>query len=155
MEHEIAQISAYTNIGITLVLFILLVIVTSIFCYKPDEDNDSSIQSTLDFGLSNESRLYRLRWYSKSGPMNIPERRSLFPGDFDLLTLRLNGVNLQIATVSYRVYYVADLSPTPTLLGEISFQLEGTPGLGVISVLRNTSPASSVSVTLRNKAIYD
>lgn len=155
MMNEFAHISAYSNVGIILVLFILLVIVTSIFCSASEDHNDVSDQSTLDFALSNESTLYRLRWYNKSGPLNIPSSLSLPPGSVGMLYLRLNGLSLQIATVTYRVYYAADTSPTSPLLGEVSFQLEGTPGVGVMRQIRNTSPVSTASQNARRQGIYD
>ncbi|OXM17134.1 hypothetical protein [Paenibacillus herberti] len=156
MRDEISQISAYSNAGIILVLFILLVIVTSVFCYKPDEENDPSIQSTLDFWIYNSSSLYRLRFFSKSGPLNIPDKSNLLPGDSDEnLTLRLDGLNITIATLTYRVYYASDTSFPPELLGEATFQLEGTPGLGAMSTLRNTSPANIVVAGFRGKSILD
>ncbi|MCM3746859.1 hypothetical protein M3223_05765 [Paenibacillus pasadenensis] len=156
MINEFTHISSYSNVGIILVLFILLAIVTSIFCYIPDEkgERDVSIQSTYDFGLYNASTLYRLRFYTRTGQINFPEL-NLYPGEKEVLKLRFNGFEQQVGTITYRVYYNADKSTPPSMLGEISYQLEGTPALGLIKLLRNTSPARTLSNGLKSEYILD
>ncbi|MCM3746863.1 hypothetical protein M3223_05785 [Paenibacillus pasadenensis] len=156
MRDEFSQISSYSNAAITLVLFILLVIVTSIICFSPKEDHDPSNLSTLDFWINNDSSLYRLRFFSKSGPLNVPDKRNLLPGESDKnLTLRLDGFNITIATLTYRVYYASETSFPPALLGEMTFQVEGTPGVGGMSTLSNTSPAYIAIAGFRGKSILD
>ncbi|MCM3746862.1 hypothetical protein M3223_05780 [Paenibacillus pasadenensis] len=141
MEHEFAQISAYSSIGITLVLFILLVIVTSFFCYKPDKNRNVSTQYTFEFTLTNLSTKYWLRFSSRTGKL-IRSKRFLYPGDSDILYLTFDGIEEQISTITYRVYSVSDTNIPPEMLGDITIQVEGIPGLVFTRVVGNTSPAT-------------
>ncbi|WP_141136661.1 hypothetical protein [Paenibacillus herberti] len=137
------------QIGMILVLFILLVIVTSIFCFSPiDDDNDSPfVQSTVGFDVVNNSS-YRLRFSTRTGPSSIPSPSNLFPGESHHYEVRLGDTLTEFVTVTYNVY-----DQQNTNIGQLVFAMEAAPGSGYFRILKNNSPVRTetgfLSRTLR------
>ncbi|MCM3746857.1 hypothetical protein M3223_05750 [Paenibacillus pasadenensis] len=151
------QISTQSNLGVILVLFILLVIVTKVFYFRPDEDGETSINSTLTFEIYNGSTFaspaYRLRFYTRTGQIPLPSRY-IYPFFSEFITFQFDGYEQKVATITYRVYDDYDRSTPPVILGEITFQLEGVPGFGLIRVLRNTSPVRALVFPPNRVAVH-
>ncbi|SDS11022.1 hypothetical protein SAMN05444162_0755 [Paenibacillaceae bacterium GAS479] len=153
MNSELVQISAYSDKGIILVLFILLVVVAGISFFRHD-DEESLIQNTFEYELQNLSELYRLRFYTRTGPLNLPSS-NLLPGGFETLVLRSAVPTVTVATVTYRVYSISDTNVPPTIRGEITFQVEWDLIFKYFRTLKNTSPLTVYSYSTSGKALYD
>ncbi|MCM3746858.1 hypothetical protein M3223_05760 [Paenibacillus pasadenensis] len=153
MHNAVMQISAYATMGLILVLFILLVVVTGISWIKQDEE-ESLNQSTFEYELKNLSKQYRLRFYTRTGPLNIPSS-NLLPGGLEILVLRSAVTEITVATVTYRVFSISDTNVPPASLGEVTFQVEWDLIFGYIRTIKNTSPLAAIGYSSRGMALYE
>ncbi|SDS08269.1 hypothetical protein SAMN05444162_0692 [Paenibacillaceae bacterium GAS479] len=95
------------KLGMILVLFILLVIVTNVFsrASNPDDANPPvGITGTQTFNIENRSTNYRLRFFSRTGPANLPENSTLPPGTSTAYVVRTSGLSPVYVTTVYNVY---------------------------------------------------
>ncbi|OXM17135.1 hypothetical protein [Paenibacillus herberti] len=145
--------SAYSPIGIILVLFILLVVVIGISWIDQAEEESLNL-STFEYELKNLSQRCRLRFFTRTGPLNIPSS-ILLPGGLETLVLRSAVTQVTVATVTYRVYSISDTSVPPTILGELTFQVEWDLLFGYIRTVKNTSPLVAIGYSSRGMALYD
>ncbi|WP_176444662.1 hypothetical protein [Paenibacillus herberti] len=83
---------------------------TNVF-YKESNPDDTDppvgITGTQTFYIENYARNYRLRFFSRTGPANLPENRNLPPGTSTEYVVRTSGLLPVYVT---NVYYIFDLS---------------------------------------------
>ncbi|MCM3746226.1 hypothetical protein M3223_02530 [Paenibacillus pasadenensis] len=120
------------NLGMVLVLFILLVIVTSVFCMvsNPDDtDPPIGITGTQTFYIENQSQ-FRIRFISRTGPSDLPEKRNLPPGTSTEYIVRTSS---SIEPVQVRtLYYIYDSSDYKQ--GEFIVTMEATDLIAIAYV---------------------
>lgn len=96
------------GLGTILILFILLVIVTSFFCKTDDDVNPPIETADINFYIVNETINYKLRFSSRTGPANLPRPSGLDPGNTAEYVIRTSGI-LSPVSVTTR-YTITDMS---------------------------------------------
>ncbi|SDT41014.1 hypothetical protein SAMN05444162_4177 [Paenibacillaceae bacterium GAS479] len=127
MKNDIVSIQGFesSSIGTVLVLFILLVIITSMLDWKPyrnglDEECSSGIESAQEFIVYNQTVDYTLNLASFSNVLN-PGNRIVRSGDSQTLVLQTS-----IGSVNYNV-----LNSSNTRIGSFSASMSSTTGFAL------------------------
>ncbi|SDT48262.1 hypothetical protein SAMN05444162_4506 [Paenibacillaceae bacterium GAS479] len=166
MKDEAVKISGYTgkSLGVVLVLFILLVIVTSVFYVgQTDEDDSIDLLATRTFSIYNNTSnytLYATSVSSNANPISIPPNILLPNGGLNQYTVQVPGFSTgtRRAPIVYDVRDEASIS-----VGSVRFTLRIRNGRlsGVSSTVVDVSTdapvylnASGQTLTITNPILF-